>query len=629
MKTLVLLCAFILMAQVAHADYYVNFTDGRVYVFPSSCIKSMNTTSSKVEFTANDNVVYSYPLSSISSIDDHLTKELPSFTSYKFNDKYNYQMVSDAEGIIGDHEINATVGGIGKWLTASFQLSDEMARAFVNGREQQSKVSRLHFDTDVIYIVGYPGDRILTAQESDKYALEQYGKPYTVTVVFLTDHSTRVPRIDINTVDSVNITSKKVYVDAEIIIDGAGVFPSMTDSVKIKGRGNTSWSSNPDAKNPYRLKFDHKVKPLGLTNGKNWVLLANKIISSMTSNAYGMKAASLMGTAAANHMIPVDLYINGTYKGSYNFTEKVGFANNSVDIDDESAAALLEMDNHYDEVDGQKFYSQPYLVPINIKKPEFADSGSTVLTFKQVKNRVNRLISAIYYSNDIIGHVDIDHAARYTMLNEYIYNYEILQPKSVFCYIENVLDDSCKFVFGPVWDFDWAYGYSTNRNFFRCDYTVDFYTALNNSHKKIFINMRYDENISARMLEIWEDFIYNGGLDELCDFCMEYYQYAQPSFANNKQAGLDNTNYENVAIRAAEWFRNRAMFIYETLRQEHLPAGDVNCDGEVNIADANAVIDILLSGNADVSITPRADINGDGEINIADVNALIDILLGC
>ena len=51
--------------------------------------------------------------------------------------------------------------------------------------------------------------------------------------------------------------------------------------------------------------------------------------------------------------------------------------------------------------------------------------------------------------------------------------------------------------------------------------------------------------------------------------------------------------------------------------------GDVNGDGEVNIADVNAVIDFILSG-----VTNKAgDINGDSEVNIADINALIDIIL--
>ena len=52
--------------------------------------------------------------------------------------------------------------------------------------------------------------------------------------------------------------------------------------------------------------------------------------------------------------------------------------------------------------------------------------------------------------------------------------------------------------------------------------------------------------------------------------------------------------------------------------------GDVNSDGEVNIADVNAVIDYILSGNNDLA----GDVNGDGEVNIADVNAVIDIILG-
>ena len=51
--------------------------------------------------------------------------------------------------------------------------------------------------------------------------------------------------------------------------------------------------------------------------------------------------------------------------------------------------------------------------------------------------------------------------------------------------------------------------------------------------------------------------------------------------------------------------------------------GDVNNDGEVNIADINAVIDIILTGGT----SARADVNGDGEVNIADVNSLIDIIL--
>ncbi|MBR2083550.1 MAG: dockerin type I repeat-containing protein, partial [Muribaculaceae bacterium] len=53
--------------------------------------------------------------------------------------------------------------------------------------------------------------------------------------------------------------------------------------------------------------------------------------------------------------------------------------------------------------------------------------------------------------------------------------------------------------------------------------------------------------------------------------------------------------------------------------------GDVNNDGEVNIADVNALIDILLSGIDNSQ--GRSDVNGDGEVSIADVNTLIDMIL--
>ncbi len=51
--------------------------------------------------------------------------------------------------------------------------------------------------------------------------------------------------------------------------------------------------------------------------------------------------------------------------------------------------------------------------------------------------------------------------------------------------------------------------------------------------------------------------------------------------------------------------------------------GDVNGDGEVNIADINAAIDTILTGDTNA----RADVNGDSEVNIADINSLIDIIL--
>ncbi len=81
-------------------------------------------------------------------------------------------------------------------------------------------------------------------------------------------------------------------------------------------------------------------------------------------------------------------------------------------------------------------------------------------------------------------------------------------------------------------------------------------------------------------------------------------------------------NYREAVVR----FEIPGAYIDYKFMQGDKPAGlvgDVNGDGEVNIADVNAVIDMILSGTFDAV----GDVNGDGEVNIADVNAVIDIIL--
>ncbi|MBR5170637.1 MAG: leucine-rich repeat protein, partial [Muribaculaceae bacterium] len=58
---------------------------------------------------------------------------------------------------------------------------------------------------------------------------------------------------------------------------------------------------------------------------------------------------------------------------------------------------------------------------------------------------------------------------------------------------------------------------------------------------------------------------------------------------------------------------------------EDIFIGDVNGDLEVNIADVNVVINMVLGGTGS---STAADVNGDGEVNIADVNTVINIILG-
>ena len=55
--------------------------------------------------------------------------------------------------------------------------------------------------------------------------------------------------------------------------------------------------------------------------------------------------------------------------------------------------------------------------------------------------------------------------------------------------------------------------------------------------------------------------------------------------------------------------------------------GDVNMDGDVNIADVTALIDYLLNGDDSVIDLTAANVNEDNSVDISDVTRLIDMLL--
>lgn len=101
-------------------------------------------------------------------------------------------------------------------------------------------------------------------------------------------------------------------------------------------------------------------------------------------------------------------------------------------------------------------------------------------------------------------------------------------------------------------------------------------------------------------------------------FVNDTWAYSVRLFPNNA-AQVEAEAFATAATPA----RISAWTLDPTIEPAGTVVGDVNGDGEVNIADINAIIDIILSGGS----LDTADVNGDGEINIADINAVIDIIL--
>lgn len=582
-------------------------------------------------------------------------EEYPVFTSYKFNNKFNYQLPVDAVATDpAQSEMTIPVGGIGKWLTASFQLSDPDAVAYIGETLQESKVTRQRFDTPTTYTVGFKTWRKVELRDYSaaagkdgntdiRTAYIPFGRQQTVSVDWLSDHPTGeygIPRIDITLTDHPNAQwgsswfnpnkyywigkdGKETYINASIEIDGASVYPDMQATpILIKGRGNTTWADSHKSKNPYHFKFEKGQKPLGLTKGKHWVLLSNKQIGSMTSNAVGQRVAGMMGCSFPCHIIPVELYINGSYRGSYNLSEKVGLAGNSVDLDDETYAALLELDSQTNEPSVPDNY---YKLPTKIKEPDFEEKDAQGnLTYtgpldaeRDVLGDWNDFLSRVKTGEDFTPYVDIEHLTAFLTANELIAKRELRNPRSIYVYSENVIDgfnvetgrDDTPWVFGPLWDCDWDFGYEYSGKYFQIEQTDDYFnTLLVDGHsqgraKQMWNVLRHHAKIDELYYYKWHDFYYNK-LPELLDFCDEYYAFVQRSFVHNQNAeGTDNngnhdyTDYAATTANAKNWLKQRADYIFAGLKTYPLPTVEPDPDPTYDDADA------LPTGNLFTRIT--------------------------
>lgn len=266
-----------------------------------------------------------------------------------------------------------------------------------------------------------------------------------------------VPTLRIDTEEFVEeITSKKEYLKASFSIEGDDRYDEVKNvSVNIRGRGNSTWTY---PKKPYRLKFDKKISLFGLKKAKSFALIANHIDNTQMRNAVAFRVAELLGLPFTNHSIPVNVVLNGIYKGSYQLTEKIGITGGSVDID-ETTGILWEIDTAYDE--DFKFESPVYNVKVMVKDPDFYEleeddesltADNRFAIWKADFVRMEKAISEGRWSEEI----DLDSMVDYILVYLFTGNREISYPKSTYMYKRKIGE---KYYMGPVWDFDWGFNF--------------------------------------------------------------------------------------------------------------------------------------------------------------------------
>ncbi len=736
---------------------------------------------------------------------------LPSMTSFKFNNKYNPTLNVDVECAEITNDINLSVNAIGKWLTASFQLSDDRAVAYVDTVLQVSKKTRQSFAKTVSYKVTYPGyniirnikvqdeiwstpsasggaqevkltaDMLSTNKPSTSYneglgnlldgspstifhstwgsannatanvnayidialpeqleniqlyyqcrpqsgynpliweiyasndssdwklvrtlnyiadgmprggAGQEYTSPaialggkysylrivqtsgeysknhlaiaelrvykvteevtgesvkiqdavyenrrvpfgniYNITVDWLTDRIAAVPRIDIDIDNGLFVTSKDYYLNANFRISGNGVYENFTDSVQIKGRGNSSWGAS---KKPYRLKFAEKVKPFGLTKGKSWVLLANAQKGSLMANAIAMKIGQMAGAKYPNHIIPVELYMNGVYMGSYMFTEKVGMANNSVDIDEEEGY-LVELDT-YSSSDEPIYRTGVYSLPVKVAEPDLVEMED--VEFAKTRRAAiledsRAMQDAVSAGEGLEEVLDVDATARFFLANDLVLNQEINHPKSTF-YHKNEADPEGKIAFGPLWDFDWGFGYESSATYCYTGATSSVIRTSMSAYT-FWEDLTKAEVFKKHYYHVWKEFVENNSIAELHDYIDSYYNFAKTSFQNNAYEWGSYYGFSEAdRDRAKQWVSERADYIYNNLDVYDVDdliyamPGDVNLNNQLTVHDAAAITAYLQGDVCKRFSEVKADANADGYIDLADAEEVASMVM--
>ncbi len=273
-----------------------------------------------------------------------------------------------------------------------------------------------------------------------------------------------VPTLYITTNPVVSeISSKSEYLSAKFSMNCYGNYEDLDNvSVNIRGRGNSTWGY---AKKPYRLKFEKKVSLCGLKKAKSYVLIANYIDNTLMKNAIAFKIGELLNMPYTNHSIPVNVVLNGKFKGAYMLSEKIGINSGSVDIDEEEGI-IWEMDSYFDEE--YKFKSQIYNLPVMVKDPDLIEivnpkDGQTAEVavdelLKKWQADFEQMEASVKTGNPE-NFIDIEQAVNYLLVNLVALNWELNWPKSVYLFKENA---ESLYKMGPLWDYDCAFNFQNS-----------------------------------------------------------------------------------------------------------------------------------------------------------------------
>lgn len=306
------------------------------------------------------------------------------------------------------------------------------------------------------------------------------GNPYYIVVRFDIPerpfvHPTygRIPVLRISTGAgsyNANTIKKDVLIPASMTIeDPDGLYSSVayeTIDMEIKGRGNTTWGLD---KKPYKLKLDKKKSLLGMPQSKHFVLLANQNDKTLLRNNVAFKLSEAAGMMWAPRWVPVEVYVDNSFRGQYMLTEHVRAEENRIEVDiaenGETEGGYLFCIDYKEQDQGTPGWLQLPKDSDGNNRMYFAFTSPETPTAQQInwaKNYVNKVQTEINkatttpsgYCAALAEVIDVSSFIQYFFVQEITKNIDGNMRLST----PVALPRGGKLFFPCVWDFDLALG---------------------------------------------------------------------------------------------------------------------------------------------------------------------------
>jgi len=355
---------------------------------------------------------------------------------------------------------------------------------------------------------------------------------------------TDVPTLYIETENGRSITSKEQYTKCTLIIVDGDSIATYPDT-EIRGRGNSTWWNSD--KKAYRIKFATKQKLLGrhFANARSWTLLANHGDKTMIRNALTYDLGRFMGMEFCPAARFVDVYLNGTYRGTYQISDQVQAHKRRIDINEEGGCIL--------EVANENSREEPYItssvfrIMYNVKNPK--DDALTMqkrIAIGQWIEGMERAVKGNDFTDPERGYrayIDEQSLVNWYVGAEITGNIDALY--SIYMWKDA---DEQKMHFGPLWDLDIGYDNSSERSMLR---EMEAYLGLWN---------RPFEQVLRRM---WQDWWFaNACADRLNELIANGLQQYLLDHIDSLSAAISQSQAQNYRV----WPINQQVFSFEKHR---------------------------------------------------------------